>query len=82
MERIYYDVAPIEYGWSAKGQEGEAINFGSKEAAISVAAAVAKKVWEESGRPSGVRVLGPDGQWEEERTYGELDGQVTSASDP
>lgn len=73
VERIYYDVAPTDEGWSAKGREGEAINFGSKDAAISVAAAVARKVWEEGGRPSGVRVLLPDGQWEDERTFGELD---------
>lgn len=71
-ERLYYYVLTVGGRWEVRvqGHPNGSFMFDRKEDALNGARAGAKENWEKNGKPSGVRVQLQNGQWEEERTFG------------
>lgn len=72
MARTYYYVSPATGGWkiTVDGLPGQQWDYATKDAAVNAAATAAKKNWETKKRQSGVRIQLANGQWQDERTYG------------
>ncbi len=73
MARTYYYVVNSGNQWEIKfdGQEnGTRYVYATQADAINAAAAAANTNFTQNGRPSGVRIQGQNGQWRDERTYG------------
>lgn len=74
MERRYYHVVQEGERWQVriKTSDEPLYEADTDSAAMDYAIQAARLVWEDFGLPSGVCVRGIDGQWVEERTYGEV----------
>lgn|GEM_PF-1550374 len=75
MERRYYHVVQEGERWQVRIRTTDEAIFDADTdgAAMDYAIQAARIVWEDHGQPSGVCVRGIDGQWVEERTYGEVE---------
>ena len=70
--RFYYYVLQHPRGWEIRmeGHPPGSFVATTKQEAVSAAAAAANENWTKNKSPSGVRVQLQNGQWQEERTYG------------
>ena len=73
MARLYFYVSGQDAHWVVMTNPDEpGTFFPTRATAIDYAATAARAVAAKS-IPSGVRVQGTDGRWQDERTYGEVD---------
>lgn len=70
MARFYYYVVLADGVWHVKAEGHSVGTFRTQSDAIATATQRARGLWEQQRRPSGVRIQGRDGLWQDERTYG------------
>jgi hypothetical protein len=72
MARFYFYVVVSGQQWAVK-QEGQSqgLLYGTQSAAIEAAASAARTMNQNTGRATGVRIQGSNGQWRDERSYGD-----------
>jgi len=72
MARFYYYVVVSGQRWEVKfdGQR-ELFLYDTQAAAIEAAAGAARTTNQNAGTPTGVRIQGANGQWRDERSYGD-----------
>lgn len=74
MERRYYYVVQEGERWQVRIKISDVPLYDAETEAATMDYAVqaARLLWEDHGQPSGICIRGIDGQWVEERTYGQL----------
>lgn len=71
MTRHYYYVSPSKAGWQiTMDNDNNVWTYATKQQALDAAVAAARDT-HLKGRKSGVKVQLGNGQWQEERTYGD-----------
>jgi len=70
MERVWYSLQPHARGWEVYADGEPFVALRTSEEAHAFAARMALIMWQDHGYLTGVRVLGDDGTWEIELTYG------------
>jgi hypothetical protein len=70
MARGVYDVVEAATGWVIRNSGNEYTGYRTREAALKAAVAAAQRLGE-TGHDTEVRLLGADGTWTTEWTYGE-----------
>jgi len=72
MSRVYYYLSPNGSKWkvTADGHPGKQWDYETKQAALNATVAAANATWSK-GVKCGIRVQLANGQWQEERTYGD-----------
>jgi hypothetical protein len=70
MPRFYYYVVLSGGLWVLRAGDQVVANFSTQAEAVAEGARRARALWEQQSRPSGLRIQGRDGLWQDERTYG------------